>query len=153
MQAVGQGLGLEDRRAMEDVAVRYCWAIDGRDWQDLANVFTEDARVDYGFLPPFSGLAKIQALVARMLGRLDRSQHMVTNHQIEARDDGLHSRCYFHAQHTRKGLEGGENFVIAGIYRDAWSSTPEGWRVQSRELEVLWTEGNAAVVGRAPSGS
>jgi 3-phenylpropionate/cinnamic acid dioxygenase small subunit len=151
MQSPGQAPSLEDRQAIVDVTVRYCWAIDGRDWAELANVFTEDARVDYGFLPTLHGLAEIQALVARVLAPLDGSQHMVTNHQIETREDGVRSRCYFHAQHIRRGLEGGENYVVAGIYRDAWSRSDAGWRIRSRELEVLWTEGNAAVVGRAPS--
>jgi len=150
MQSASQTPSLEDRQAMVDVTARYCWAIDGRDWADLANVFTEDASVDYGSLPTIHGLPEIQALVAKVLTPLDSSQHMVTNHQIETHEGETRSRCYFHAQHTRKELEGGVNYIVAGIYRDVWSHTPAGWRIHSRELEVLWTEGNAAVVGPAP---
>jgi ketosteroid isomerase-like protein len=147
-----QAPNLEDRRAITDVTVRYCWAIDGRDWVDLANVFTEDAVVDFGFVPAVRGLSEIQAFIAKVLAPLDGSQHMVTNHQIESREGDTRSRCYFHAQHTRKGLSGGANYIVAGIYRDVWSNSSAGWRIRSRELEVLWTEGNAAVVGRAPKG-
>lgn len=151
MQSADGTLSLEDRRAIVDVTILYCWAIDGRDWADLANVFTEDASADYGFLPTIHGLAEIQALVTQVLTPLDSSQHMVTNHQIETHEGETRSRCYFQAQHTRNGLEGGANYVVAGIYRDVWSQTFAGWRIRSRALEVLWTEGNAAVVGRAPS--
>jgi hypothetical protein len=55
--------------------------------------------------PTVRGSPQIQAFVSQVLTPLDASQHLVTNHQIEAR---------------------------------------------TRGLEVLWTEGNAAVVGRAP---
>lgn len=152
MGADGDALGPEDRRAIEDVTIRYCWAIDEGDWATLAEVFTEDAVVAFGFAPPVRGLPRIQAYIARVLGPLDASQHMVTNHQVEGAGGETRSRCYFHAQHTRKGLEGGENWVVAGIYSDVWTRAEAGWRIRSRRLKVLWTEGNAAVVGRAADG-
>ncbi len=145
-----EGPSLEDRQAMVDVTVRYCWAIDQGDWDDLARVFTEDATADYGYMPRIQGLPAIQQLVERVLTPLDGSQHMVSNHQFERRGEEVHSRCYFQAQHTRQGLEGGTNYIVAGIYRDAWADTPAGWRIRSRALEVLWTEGNPAVVGMTP---
>jgi len=153
MKAPGPALSLEDRQAIVDATIRYCWAIDTRDWSDLASVFTEDARADFGFSPEIQGLAGIQAFVSGVLLPLDGSQHMVTNHQIESRDGEVRSRCSFHAQHIRKGVAGGAHYVIAGSYRDAWSRTPAGWRIHARRLEVLWAEGNAAVVGRAPRDS
>ena len=153
METTDPGLGPADRQAIVDVTVRYCWAIDTRDWADLARVFTEDAEAEYGFVPTLRGLPQIRALVQQVLGPLDASQHLVTNHQIDARDGEVRSRCYFHAQHTRKGLEGGANYVVAGIYRDAWTRAPTGWRIRSRALEVLWTEGNPAVVGIPPDPS
>jgi ketosteroid isomerase-like protein len=152
MRPTHQRLSLDDRQAIADVTVRYCWAIDGRDWDDLANVFTDDAMVEFGFVPPIRGLDKIQAYIAGILDPLDSSQHMVTNHQIESLEGDTRSRCYFHAQHTRRGLEEGANWVVAGIYSDVWTRSPGGWRIASRKLKVLWTEGNAAVVGRAPKG-
>jgi len=140
----------EDRRAIEDVTIRYCWALDERDWSDLAQVFIEDAVVAFGSAPPFQSLAKIQAHVAGILEPLDSSQHMVSNHQIESLEGETRSRCYFHAQHTKSGLEGGSNFVVAGSYHDIWVDSPHGWRIRSRRLRVIWTEGNVAVVSRAP---
>ena len=150
MQSASRTLSPEDRRAIADVTVRYCWAIDEGDWADLANVFSEDAVFEPGFAAPIRGRSAIQDFIAGVLGRLDGSQHMVTNHQIWSREGDVRSRCYFHAQHTRRGIEGGANYVVAGIYRDGWTPSPEGWYICSRTIEVLWTEGNAAVVGPAP---
>ena len=153
MQADGARLSPEDRQDIVDGTIRYCWALDERNWADLAQVFAEDASVAFGFAPRVDGLPGIQAFVSNVLDALDSSQHMVTNHQVETVDGVTRSRCYFHAQHTRKGVEGGANYVVAGIYRDVWSQSLAGWRIRSRELEILWTEGNAAVVGRGRSGS
>lgn len=135
-----------DRREIVDATIRYCWSIDGREWDDLARVFTEDAVAEYGFVPPILGLDKIREYVTAVLSPLDCSQHMVSNHQVSVTGDAATSRCYFQAQHTRKGLVGGANYLVAGIYRDSWTRTPDGWRARHRSLDVLWTDGNPEVV-------
>jgi hypothetical protein len=140
-------LSLEDRQAIIDATIRYCWAIDTRAYAELDDVFTNDVHCDYSSVePPFSGLDRLKELVGGVLDRLDRSQHMVSNHQIEISEDGPSSRCYFHAQHVRDNAEGGANYVVAGIYSDLWRKTPDGWRSCRRKLAVLWTEGNPTVV-------
>ena len=70
----------------------------------------------------------------------------VTNHQIVIEDDRATCRCYVHAQHVRRGVEGGDNFVIGGRYEDTMARTPKGWRISHRRLVVMWREGNAEVV-------
>ena len=141
-------LSLEDRQAIVDATIRYCWAIDTRDYDGLDALFTEDVVCDYSSVsPPFTGVGALKELIADVLDRLDRSQHMVSNHEIEISDEGPRSRCYFHAQHVREKAEGGPNYIVAGIYTDLWRETEEGWRSCHRKLEVLWTEGNPAVVG------
>ena len=37
---------LVDRAAITDVTIRYCWALDTKDWAVLDSVFTEDANGD-----------------------------------------------------------------------------------------------------------
>ena len=139
-------LSLEDRQSIVDATIKYCWAIDTRAYADLNDVFTEDVYIDYSVNAPFNGIDELKKLVANVLDRLDCSQHMVTNHEIEDSGDGPRSRCYFHAQHVRAQAEGGAHYVVAGIYTDLWRKTPDGWRSCRRSLEVLWTEGNPVVV-------
>ena len=45
--------------------------------------------------------------------------------------------------------EGGPLFVVAGRYHDRLALTDDGWRIVHRRLDIVWTEGNLAVV-RAP---
>lgn len=141
------GLTLEDHKSIVDATIRYCWAIDTRAYSELDEVFTEDVICDYsGGTRLLTGIGAVTDLVAEVLDRLDHSQHMVSNHQIEVGDDGPRSRCYFHAQHVRNQAKDGANYIVAGIYTDLWRRTPKGWRSYNRTLKVLWTEGNPKVV-------
>ena len=140
---------LLDERAIVEVTHRYCAALDGRDWAELARCFTADAVAVFGRVPgQHEGLAAIQRVCRRSLEPLDASQHLVANHLIDISGDVASSRCYVRAQHTRRGLEGGKNFIIAGTYQDQWRRTPEGWRITRRTLVETWSEGNPAVLAR-----
>ncbi len=139
-------LSAADRQAIVDVTIQYCWVLDGKAWDELAGVFTEDAVFERSDAPPLRGLPAVRDFIASVLAPLDRSQHLVTNHQVEPDGEGARSRCYFHAQHVREGLEGGAHFIVAGSYQDSWTRTPDGWRSRRRLFEVLWSEGNPAVL-------
>jgi hypothetical protein len=136
---------LDDRLAITDLTVAYCWALDTRNWEELDRVFLPDAAAELG-LPAVQGIDAIKATVSRVLTPLDDSQHIVANHQIAVDGDRATCRCYFHAQHIRRGVPGGENFVVAGRYEDDLVRTAAGWRIAQRTLVVMWREGNLAVV-------
>lgn len=138
----------EDRQAIVDLTIAYCWALDGNKWDGLDEVFTPDAHAELG--RSCEGREAIKARVEEALGPLDDSQHMVTNHQVSVSADGESgtSRCYLQAQHVRHAADGGPNFIVAGRYEDDVVRTPEGWRIARRVLTMMWTEGNPKVVGR-----
>lgn len=141
-------LTLEDRQAIVDATILYCWAIDTRSYGELDGVFTEDVSCNFSSIsPPFTGLDQLKAFIAAALDPLDLSQHMVSNQQVLVSESGPRSRCYFQAQHVRAETQGGSNYIVAGTYSDHWRKTPEGWRASERSLAVLWTEGNPAVIG------
>lgn len=137
---------LEDRQAIVDVTIAYCWALDTRDWPALDQVFLPDATARLG--PEFEGLDAIKERVRTALTPLDHSQHCVTNHQVHVEGDTATSRCYLVAQHTMLDADGGPNFTVAGRYEDTLERTPDGWRIRRRELTMTWTEGNPSVMYR-----
>ena len=142
---VGEGaLSLEDRQAITEVTIRYCWALDERDWEGLGEVFTPDATADLASAR-LSGLDAIAARCSAALSPLDVSQHLVSTHQVHVNGDTATHRCYLHAQHTKRGTEGGDNYIVAGRYLDDLIRTDDGWRITHRILEVDWTEGNQEV--------
>jgi hypothetical protein len=141
---------LLDRQAIMDLAVAYTWALDRREFENLRQVFTPAGVADYNGRI-FAGVDAIITKVAAALTPLDASQHLVGNHQVTIAPDGATAaaRCYFQAQHVRRGTPGGDNFIIAGRYDDQLVRTADGWRIAHRTLSTDWVEGNPAVVGRA----
>jgi 3-phenylpropionate/cinnamic acid dioxygenase small subunit len=125
------------------VTIRYCWALDTKDWAVLDSVFTEDANGD--LLEDVVGRVAIKKRVETALSRMDETQHLISNHQIVVRGDTATCRCYLQAQHVRKAAHGGPNFIIAGRYEDELKRTADGWRITFRRLVVMWTDGNPGV--------
>jgi SnoaL-like domain len=135
-----------DQQAISDVAIRYCWALDENDWGRLDEVFLPDATARLGNPDLLEGREAIVARVTSALTPLDDSQHIVSNHQVTIDGDSATHRCYLHAQHIRRAAQGGPHYVVAGRYVDRLVRTDDGWRISHRDLEVMWTEGNVAVV-------
>ncbi|MEL6890621.1 MAG: nuclear transport factor 2 family protein [Actinomycetota bacterium] len=138
---------MTDRDEIVDIAARYTWAIDTRDYGALADVFTPDAYALLGG-EACHGLGAIQDRVARALDPLDASQHLVGSHVvdlgIEGNPDRARHRCQFQAQHCREGA----NYIVAGSYSDRFVRTADGWRIEHRVLDVTWTEGDLSVLRR-----
>jgi ketosteroid isomerase-like protein len=134
----------DDRSAIIDLTIAYCWALDSKDWEALRSIFLPDATALLG--DERDGIESIIARVSGALGALDSSQHMISNHQVGVDGDTATCRCYLQAQHVRRSAEGSPNYIVAGRYLDRLVRTAEGWRIQRRDLLVDWTDGNVLVV-------
>jgi hypothetical protein len=136
-----------DRSDIIDLAVRYAWALDGKDLEELRNVFTPDATAVLRGVR-CDGVDEIIARVGGAVLRLDNTQHLVGNHQVTvAGDTGTH-RCQLQGQHVLAGCEGGDNFIVGGYYEDQVVRTPDGWRIAHRLMQQTWTAGNPLVTRR-----
>jgi SnoaL-like domain len=137
---------LIDERDIVAVAVRYCRALDTKDWALLAEVFEPDSTAELGDPKLRTGIDEIVARVRSALERLDISQHLVGNHDVDVDGDTATHRCYLQAQHVRRAATGGANYIVAGRYDDRFVRTAAGWRIAHRTLTVMWTDGNVDVV-------
>ena len=137
----------DDEKAIIDLTIAYTWALDERRFDDLRTIFAADATADLAGVQ----CAGIEAIIARIRGALmkvDASQHVISNQQVRVDGDTATCRCYLVGQHIKRGLPGGEHFIMSGTYSDRLARTVDGWRITERSLEILWTEGNPAVAGR-----
>ena len=135
---------LADERAVINLASRYCWALDSKNFEELHNVFTPDAFAVLGGTE-CDGIDAIIKRISSALTRLDASHHLVGSHIVEVDGDQASHRCYLQAQHVLKGTEGGDLWLVAGTYEDQLIRTPDGWRIKQRILSRVWTEGNPNV--------
>jgi ketosteroid isomerase-like protein len=138
---------LSDKLEITETLYRYATALDTRDRELLRDVFLEDAVFLIGAgVGEYRGVEAIGSVVSEFLGGLEASQHIITNPVIELDGDRATSTCYLHAQHYMPDQRtGGNTLEIGGTYRDTLVRTADGWRIQQRELQVTWTEGNFGI--------
>ncbi len=139
---------LLDRAEISELLARYATALDSREWDLLEQVFTADARCDYGPLGTPRGVPEIVALVRGTIGDLDATQHLLANVVVGVDGDAATADCYLLAQHVRLGEPGGEHYEIGARYHDELVRTPAGWRIAHRTLHRSWHRGNRDVVRR-----
>ncbi len=132
---------LADRLEIDDVLTRYSTLIDLRRFDELDQVFTHDAVLDYrsagGIRGPFP---VVRDWLASALPGLSWTQHLVTNRAVDlvpgAREAGARSLFY-----NPNGAEvDGRHwlFVVGGVYHDRFVRTEAGWRICLRVEETLW---------------
>jgi len=136
---------LADERDIVRIALRYCRALDTKDWALLDDVFVPEATADLPSPNHLVGIEAIRGRIRTALGHLDDSQHLVGNHEVVVEGDTATHRCYLQAQHVRQAAIGGPNYIVAGRYEDRLVRTEAGWRIAHRALVVMWTDGNLAV--------
>ena len=137
----------DDEKAIIDLTIAYTWALDERRFDDLRTIFAADATAELAGVR-CDGLEAIIARIRGALMKVDASQHVISNQQVRVDGDTATCRCYLVGQHIKRGLPGGEHFIMSGTYSDRLARTADGWRITERSLEILWTEGNPAVAGR-----
>ena len=137
---------LVDEREIIGLAVRYCHAVDARDYDALRDVFVADATADLAGIGEV-GLEAIIARCRRVLDPCNATQHLVGNHLVTLDGDTATAQCEVQAQHIRRGVDGGSTFTLGGRYRDQVTRTPAGWRITHRDLETSWVTGNPGVLG------
>jgi hypothetical protein len=133
-----------DEQAVIHLATRYCWALDTHNFEDLRHVFLPDAFAILGETE-CDGADAIIERISSALTRLDASQHLVGSHLVELNGDEATHRCYLQAQHVLAGTEGGDLWMVAGMYDDHAVRTANGWRIKRRVLSRIWTSGNPMV--------
>jgi 3-phenylpropionate/cinnamic acid dioxygenase small subunit len=150
---------LRVEREIRAVYLKFCELIDSKDYERLAEVFTEDCQRSYrdpagnvevrdidAAGQPNNGLSM---LVRRLKLTLDENivtQHNFTNLIVTIHSaDSVSARCHFNAVHRQRGNP--EIFSIWGQYADEFRLAGGGWRSYARQYDVWLTEGPDFVLG------
>ena len=135
---------LSDRQEIVDLITRYTRAVDTRSWTDLAEVFTEDAVLDYSPVGgPVGPPAEVVPWIEQGLAGFDRYQHVIGQVSI-AFDDGDTARAtaYFTNPMVSIAPDGAETlWEVGGYYHHELVRTRDGWRSRGIRDDVVWTRG------------
>ena len=133
---------LSDRFEIQDLIYRYAAVIDGKRFDELRDIFTADAHIDYSAMGGAVGNLEdtITFLKNALASELfPHTQHLNANLQISVERDSGSGRVMCFNPMQMSMPDGGEQVFFLGLwYLDEYRRTQDGWRISRREEEKSW---------------
>lgn len=151
--------GADDQLAIADALYRFGAGQDLRDRALFESAFTENATLDFtgpakrlgASIPVFEGRTAITGTVFAAIGGLDTT-HTVTNLRVTAYD-GEHATLFalVEAQHLPRGNHA-RHLLLKHIYTTKLSRRGTLWQIEHMQIDMVWFDGDPAVLFPAPGG-
>jgi hypothetical protein len=131
---------ISDRLEIEDLLVRYCYAVDDRDWDAYRNIFTTDAVLDDTVTGGIrSGVEEHVTYLEKALSKILISQHAISTVLLDIRGDEASARVHCSCPMVVELGESKRQVFFQGLwYRDRLARTPDGWRISELVEEGYW---------------
>ena len=127
---------LEDREEIRALRDAYHACINDSRYDEIADLFTDDAYVKLGYLATYRGRQEIDAGF-RGMGTRERFfiRQYIHSHRVFVDGDTGHGCSYLEARYGRFGV----SYLVAGRYDDRYVRTGRGWRFQEMTIEFDYT--------------
>lgn len=135
---------IADRLAIAETLALYCRGIDRCDGGLLAEVFTPDARIDYGD-GARSPAETIPGLMAG-LRTMRLTQHNISNTVMRLCGDTAKAETNCVALHLIPAPEGQIELVVGGRYLDTLVKLDGTWRIAERIYVMDWNRSSPATM-------
>jgi hypothetical protein len=131
---------LSDRVELEQLSVRYANAIDSGHWDELDQVFTADAYIDYRKLGGIDGrYPQIKKWLSEVLPKFPHYCHLVGNIAVTVTGDTATGRTLCINPMDTPIPSGGSQVMFLGLwYHDKFTRTAQGWRMTERVEEACF---------------
>jgi len=133
---------LLEKEAIKELRVMYSHYFDGKQLDELVDLFTDDAVCEFGpdYGGDWVGKAQIRANFATFAEREGPPYgvlHSVTNPWIRLIDDTTaNGRWYLHDLFTREGEA--SPLGLYGIYDDVYKKVDGRWLIDRTRIDFLW---------------
>lgn len=131
---------------LHDLAFRYGLAVDSRDPEMLASVFTVDG-VMRGLGQAearYAGAEGCAAMIEQVRASFEETQHNVFNQTFDQADDGtITGLTTSVASHILPGEADGAELALLDFamrYHNRYAMEDGRWKFAERQLEVVWVE-------------
>jgi len=133
-------LEISDRFEIQDLVYRYADIIDQRRFDELNDVFSDDAHIDYSAVGGAVGDKQSTiAFLKKALPAFKCFQHLNANLQIAVNGDTATGRVMcFNPQELMLGKDKSHFFMLGLWYNDEYVRTPQGWRMRKRTEVMSW---------------
>jgi hypothetical protein len=132
---------ISDRIEIQDVLVRYCYAVDDRNWEDYRKSFTVDAVIDdtkTGGIK--SNVENHITYMKRALTKILLSQHTISTILIEISGDTAVVRTHCSCPMKVELDNGNSQIFFQGLwYYDKLIRTTGGWKIKDRYEDGYWS--------------
>ena len=130
---------MSDRMEIQDLMVRYAYAIDDRDFDKLDSVFTDDAIIDYSEAGGAKGsLEDIKKYLPDAMKAFPGFQHLSACTEIKLDGDTAETRTILFNPMVHGEGKDQSVFFIGLWYEDKLRRTEDGWRIASRRERMSW---------------
>jgi len=135
---------ISDRLEIQQLLVDYATAIDQRRFDDLDDIFTADAYIDYSAMGGIDGVyPQVKAWLSEVLPNFPAYYHLVGNFDIRLAGDTATGRtmCFNPMklgggprgpEPSDPGDQGSQILLCALWYDDEFLRTADGWRITRR---------------------
>ena len=125
---------ISDRLEIQDLIYNYSAIIDQKRFDDLREVFTEDAHIDYSAVgAPVGGRDEIITFLQKVMVMFPNHQHLNANAQITVNGDTATGRVMcFNPQEIAMPEDKTHIFMVGLWYIDEYRRTEAGWRISRR---------------------
>ena len=132
---------ISDRLEIQDLLVSYSHAIDFKRFDELDDVFTPDAFIDYTvFGGPSGSYPEIKKYLADTMPMFSSYYHMVATSKVTIDGDTGTGVTICHNPMVL-GEGKAEHIFICGLwYHDTYVRTPKGWRISRRVEEKAYVD-------------
>jgi 3-phenylpropionate/cinnamic acid dioxygenase small subunit len=124
---------ISDRLEIEQLLIRYCYAIDQRDWDAYRSVYTEDAVIDDVSAGPGNSVDQMVEFLSSALEKVVLIQHAISTSLVEIDGDRASARTICHCPVVLDRGDGRTEMFFQGLwYVDDLVRTRDGWRIARR---------------------
>ena len=120
----------------DDLLTAYSYAIDFHRWDELDEIFTPDATLDFTGTGGESGdLATMKQWLAQALGNFAAHQHLMGNTRVQFDGDRATAQTMCHNPMIVE-VDGAQRVLFVGLwYLDELVRTDAGWRISARRQQ------------------
>jgi len=144
---------ISDRIEINDLLIRYCTAIDDKDWTLLDTCFLPDADVDYASSGGIAGkYPEARAWLEKALAPFPMTVHAISNSVIELDGDRARGKTVVINPMGFEQADGSlHQFTVGAYYVDELARTPGGWRIAKRVEQQVYLDGSLPKALAIPS--
>lgn len=127
---------VEAKEQIRDLVLKYCRAVDRRNYKALEHLYHETSFDDHGPMFKGTGKAFIEWLPG-MLSTMKITSHQVSNHLIKVEGNKAEGECYCVSYHLTND---NKEIILSGRYLDKYIFDQDRWQFQHRKIVLDFNE-------------